>query len=195
MRPFISLALLVSSLLVVPAAVAQSHRGQVECSSRDFHMTRCDAPWRDAQLVRQSSDSRCAKGSTWGIDRQGLWVDKGCSGVFEEVGRGNDYSQTGHGNDYGRDNRDGRDGRDNDRGHNEWRPGPNWDQDISFRCASQDFDYHFCQVDVGRGGRIYVQRQVSKATCIEGQSWGYNRAGVWVNGGCEAQFVIERRWR
>lgn len=190
MRPYLSLALLVSAFLVAPVGAAQARRDQVDCASKDFRMTRCDVPWHDAQLLRQSSDSRCTRGSTWGIDRQGLWVDKGCSGVFEEAGRRDDYGRNDHGNDprgYGQRDQESRD--------HDWHPGPNWDQDISFRCASQDFEYHFCQVDVGRGGRIYVQRQVSKSGCIEGQSWGYNRAGVWVNGGCEAQFVIERRWR
>jgi hypothetical protein len=52
-----------------------------------------------------------------------------------------------------------------------------------------------CQVDTGRGSRVYVSRQISKTSCIEGRTWGWNRAGVWVDGGCEAIFTIDRRWR
>ena len=77
----------------------------------------------------------------------------------------------------------------------EWQPGPGWDRDIDVRCASGNFQYNMCQVDTGRGSRVYVSRQISKTSCIEGRTWGWNRAGVWVDGGCEAVFTIDRRWR
>ena len=79
--------------------------------------------------------------------------------------------------------------------YEEWRPGPGWDRDIDIRCASGGFNYNMCQVDTGRGSRVYVSRQISKTSCIEGRTWGWNRAGVWVDGGCEAIFTIDRRWR
>ena len=63
-----------------------------------------------------------------------------------------------------------------------WQPGPGWDN-------------RFCQVDVGGGGRVYLERQLSSAPCVEGQSWGWNRGGVWVGQGCRAQFTVDRRWR
>lgn len=172
--------ILAGALGVAPAAQAQrgyyDGRGeQVECSSRDYRFTRCSVDWRDARLLRQTSSSQCIRGRTWGVDRSGLWVDNGCAGVFAEAGRGYD-DRPGYG------------------GGN-WRPGPDWDQDIRFRCASRDFRYNMCQVDVGRGGRVYIDRQISDTRCVEGRNWGFNRAGVWVDGGCEADFVVERRWR
>lgn len=174
---------LVGMLDVVPALAQpggyyddrDDRRGDsIQCESRDYRFTRCRTDWRDARLVRQTSGSQCVRGRTWGVDRTGLWVDAGCAGVFVEARGG-----------YG-------DGRP---GNGGWRPGPGWDQDIRVRCASNDYHYNLCQVDVGRGGRVYIERPISNTQCIEGRNWGYNRAGVWVDGGCEAVFVVERRWR
>ena len=35
-----------------------------------------------AQLRRQLSNSPCEQGRSWGWEREGLWVDKGCRGEF-----------------------------------------------------------------------------------------------------------------
>ncbi|HSX61837.1 MAG TPA: DUF3011 domain-containing protein [Tahibacter sp.] len=160
-------------------AQAQPGRGRdsIECRSNDYRYNRCDTNWRDARLVRQLSGSHCVRGQTWGVDRRGnVWVDRGCAGVFVEAGGGGGGGG-GHGGGGG------------------WRPGPGWDTDISFVCESRDFRYNLCQVDIGRGGNVRIARQISNTRCIEGRSWGYNRAGVWVSDGCAAQFVVERRWR
>jgi hypothetical protein len=77
----------------------------------------------------------------------------------------------------------------------DWRPGPGWDRDIDVRCASEGYTYNMCQVDTGRGSRVRLVQQISKTRCVEGRTWGWNRAGVWVDGGCEAIFTVERRWR
>jgi len=49
-------------------------------------------------------------------------------------------------------------------------------------------------VDVGRRGHVRLIRQNSNAACIEGSTWGWNRAGIWVDRGCGAQFMVDRRW-
>jgi hypothetical protein len=164
------------SVLMTSTAQAEPQRGdyggdrdRIECGSHDYRYTRCNVNWRSADLVRQLSDSRCIEGRTWGIDRRGLWVDRGCVGIFVERGRG-DY----------------------DGG---WNPGPDWDRDIRLTCSSEDYRYNLCQVDVGRGGDVRIVRQLSNSACIEGRSWGWNRAGVWVSGGCSAVFRVDRRWR
>ena len=36
--------------------------------------------------------------------------------------------------------------------------------------------------------------QVSKTRCVEGNNWGWNRAGIWVDQGCEGVFRVQRRW-
>ena len=171
---------LLGSLFAVSTAQAQpgyGHGGRdsVECQSRDYRMNRCNVDWRDARLVRQISSSRCVRGQNWGIDRRGLWVDRGCGGVFVEVGRGD--GRPGHGGPGG------------------WQPGPDWDREIRLACGSNDFRYRFCQVDIGPAGRVRIERQVSETACIEGRTWGANRAGVWVDRGCSAVFSVGRRWR
>jgi hypothetical protein len=168
-------------LLVSAHAAAQhgSYRGggddrEVQCSSRDYEEERCDVSWRDARLVRQLSNTRCERGRNWDIDRGGLWVNEGCSAVFVEAGRGDR----------------GRRGRDDD-----WRPDSGWDQNIRVRCESEGYDYRMCRVDTGRGSNVFIDSRISKTACEEGENWGWNRAGIWVDNGCAAIFVVERRWR
>ena len=81
-------------MLVSPAYASPQHDGygyggggELRCESRDYRFTRCDVNWREAYLVRRLSESRCIEGQTWGIDRRGLWVDRGCAGIFAR-GRG-----------------------------------------------------------------------------------------------------------
>lgn len=55
----------------------------VTCSSNDGRRNWCDiGPSRDVRLTRQISGSPCVQGSTWGLDRRGLWVDRGCRADF-----------------------------------------------------------------------------------------------------------------
>lgn len=167
------------SILMMSTAHADPQRGggyggghdRIECTSNDYRYTRCAVDWRSADLVRQTSEARCIEGRTWGVDRRGIWVDRGCGGVFAERGGGG-------GNHHGG-----------------WQPGPDWDRDIRLTCQSNDFRYRFCQVDVGGAGTVRIERQLSDTACIQGRTWGTNRAGIWVSGGCAAVFHIGRRWR
>ena len=55
----------------------------VTCSSNDMRRNWCDIGGRrDVRLQRQISGSACVQGSTWGVDRRGLWVDRGCRADF-----------------------------------------------------------------------------------------------------------------
>jgi hypothetical protein len=55
----------------------------VTCSSNDGRRNWCDiGPRRDVRLARQISGSPCVQGDTWGVDRRGLWVDRGCRADF-----------------------------------------------------------------------------------------------------------------
>ena len=75
-----------------------------------------------------------------------------------------------------------------------WRPGPGWNREFVVSCGSPQYRRYFCQVDVGARGHVRLQRQNSDAACIEGRTWGWNRAGIWVDKGCGAQFLVRRRW-
>jgi Protein of unknown function (DUF3011) len=161
---------------VAPMAQAQG-RDTVRCGSQDGRFVRCQVPWRDAEMIRQESDSPCVRGQTWGVDRGGLWVDRGCRGQFVEMGRGGGGWQGGGGPPNGG-----------------WQPGPDWNREIRLQCESNDKLYHFCQVDVGGHGYARLLQQLSGSPCQEGYSWGWNRAGVWVSKGCRGLFSVNRRW-
>jgi hypothetical protein len=57
---------------------------RVSCSSEDGRKNYCDVDTRGGkvQLARQLGPSPCDEGSTWGFDKQGIWVDRGCRGEF-----------------------------------------------------------------------------------------------------------------
>ena len=53
------------------------------CESRDYRYTRCETGGaRRVDLVRQLSKSECRYGQSWGYDRDGVWVDRGCAAEF-----------------------------------------------------------------------------------------------------------------
>jgi hypothetical protein len=55
-------------------------------------------------------------------------------------------------------------------------------------CASDDGRRNYCQADVRGGVQLYKQR--SEAACVFGQTWGYERRGIWVDRGCRAEFAV-----
>lgn len=55
-------------------------------------------------------------------------------------------------------------------------------------CASIDHRDRYCPADT-RGGVRLVKRD-SKAACVLGQTWGHDRGGIWVTGGCRARFEV-----
>jgi hypothetical protein len=148
------------------------HRGNdrgptIVCESQDGHYNRCQIPWEGGvQIVEQISGSACVRGQTWGARHHSVWVNQGCRARFAPAG----MVEGG------------------------WAPPPDWNQRFGVSCGSRDYHYNFCQVDIGGHGRAFLQRQVSGAACIEGSTWGWNRAGIWVDRGCAGNFVVDRRW-
>jgi hypothetical protein len=68
-----------------PAAAQRggSSQQRITCSSNNGNRNWCDiGNSRDVRLVRQISGSACIRDSTWGVDRRGLWVDRGCRAEF-----------------------------------------------------------------------------------------------------------------
>ena len=57
-----------------------------------------------------------------------------------------------------------------------------------FTCSSDDGQLHSCRVNTERP--IQFVRQRSNAQCVEGQSYGIDRGGVWVTNGCRADFAV-----
>ena len=70
--------------LATPAQAQLGDGGAVTCESGG-RLVRCQAAltWRGARLVDQLSNAPCLQNETWGFDRNAIWVDDGCRGVFE----------------------------------------------------------------------------------------------------------------
>lgn len=150
----------------------------VSCASNSKQFKRCNVgPWDDAVLMQQDSGTPCIRGDNWDLDGVTIWVSEGCRGSFAEVRR---------------------DTRPVQRNvvHARHRPGAAldpWNREIRFECASTDRKYQFCSVDVGPRGTVEMESQQSRADCVREQSWGWNRAGIWVDKGCRAKFVVHRQ--
>ncbi len=57
-------------------------------------------------------------------------------------------------------------------------------------CASDGHDHQYCTADT-RDGVVLVD-QLSRAGCWKGDTWGYDRRGIWVANGCRAVFRVGR---
>lgn len=55
-----------------------------------------------------------------------------------------------------------------------------------FRCESNDGRPRECRANTRAG--VQLVRQLSRAACIQGRTWGYGRNGIWVSDGCRAEF-------
>jgi len=59
------------------------------CESKNNIKHSCRADVRPGvTLARQLSDNACVRGRTWGTNREGVWVDKGCRAEFTIADRG-----------------------------------------------------------------------------------------------------------
>ena len=66
--------------------------------------------------------------------------------------------------------------------------------DSYITCASQDYQRSWCPVY--SPGQVWLDRQYSsgRGSCVEGSTWGRDRRGIWVDGGCRARFRVEDRY-
>lgn len=60
----------------------------------------------------------------------------------------------------------------------------------SFKCESNDGGRKYC--GSYNPNQITMERQISGSACIEGQTWGVDRRGLWVDRGCRAYFRVNR---
>ncbi|MEG2803227.1 DUF3011 domain-containing protein [Stenotrophomonas sp.] len=164
---------LLPSMLVLAASVQAQHydrgyddgynSGPVRCESNKNRTQQCPLQGR-ARLVRQLSGSPCVEGQTWGQARDGVWVTQGCRAEFIAEGgrRGGGHGGNGGG----------------------WGGG----RGQVITCDSNDRRLRRCNVSIRRDARLI--RQTSRTACVEGSSWGWDRDGVWVNGGCRGEFQV-----
>ncbi len=58
------------------------------------------------------------------------------------------------------------------------------------RCESDNYRFRACATG---GAHARIVRQISRAACVEGRSWGNDGRGVWVDRGCSAEFALVDR--
>ncbi|MBM4245194.1 MAG: DUF3011 domain-containing protein [Deltaproteobacteria bacterium] len=136
---------------------------RLECSSLNDRYEYCHThAIGSVRLERQLSKTACRQYETWGAngDGSGVWVKNGCRGVFV-VERGG-------------------------------RPGggqAGGGKGTTITCTSKDFAYAHCDVPTW-GRRIHVERQLSDRRCVQGDNWGVDWHGIWVDRGCNAVFAV-----
>jgi hypothetical protein len=136
--------------------------GTLTCASDDGRRKVCAADTSNGvQLVKQRSDAKCKEGSSWGHDTQGIWVDKGCAADFVVGVLGHPAGS-----------------------------GKAASKSETISCASFDGRRNYCDVDT-QGAKVRLTRQIGMATCVEGSTWGYDRRGVWVDRGCNGEFLVQ----
>lgn len=135
---------------------------RIECSSRGDRYEYCRTfAIGSVRLERQLSKTPCREYQTWGADGDG-------SGVWVRNGcRGVFVVQPGGGH-----------------GHHGGGGGV-----TSVTCTSKDYSYAHCDVPMW-GRSVWVQRQLSDKRCVQGNNWGVDWRGIWVDRGCNAVFAI-----
>ncbi len=141
--------------------------GTFRCESTNNRTERCASAGRP-EFIRQLSNTPCVRGQSWGTDSRGVWVSNGCRALFRTGGYGNGYGNNGGYNNGGYGGSD------------------------LIRCESNDNRSRSCNFTGNSRGEIRLLRQLSGKPCVENQTWGRSRNGVWVTQGCRAEFVIGR---
>ncbi|HEX6773150.1 MAG TPA: DUF3011 domain-containing protein [Acidobacteriaceae bacterium] len=161
-----TLGMIAMFALAAPAAKAQT----ITCSSDNGQRNYCPANTKgaDVRMVRQRSDARCTQGYSWGYDRHGIWVDRGCRADFIVTNR---PERPGGGPGYG---------------------GPGYGGEQTITCSSDNGQRNYCPANTN-GADVRMVRQRSDARCTQGYSWGYDRRGIWVDRGCRADFIVTNR--
>ena len=73
-------------LATIMAPAQAEHEREITCMSENHRFQRCSlASGSKVILSRQLSDAPCIRGITWGVDRKGLWVKRGCRASFRVV--------------------------------------------------------------------------------------------------------------
>lgn len=138
----------------------------IRCRSEGYEYAHCPADTRGGvRLVKQHSKTACIENQTWGSDRRGIWVDHGCDAEFQVAARRR----------RGNHEPDDRDAAPVSRAG-------------TLLCRSENYNYRHCRADTRSG--VQLLRQLSRTACIQGETWGYDQRGVWVNHGCEAEFQL-----
>jgi hypothetical protein len=156
---YLRFLVLAFGFLLLPALA--SAQDSVKCESNDGHRQYCGRYDADRiRMDRQISGSPCVQDDSWGVDREGLWVDRGCRAIFVIVER--------------RPDRDDRDDRPR--------------AQSSVTCSSDDGRRQYC--GRYEAELVRLDRQISNSACVRDETWGVDREGLWVDRGCRAIFTV-----
>lgn len=61
---------------------------------------------------------------------------------------------------------------------------------LRVRCESVDRAENRCPFDSIRGAGLI--RETGEDACVLNRTWGYDKTGIWVKGGCRAEFAVVR---
>lgn len=160
----------------LPATVQAAEEGYViRCESKRERDNYCTADTSGGVVLRRTlSNAPCVEGDSWGFDKTGIWVRKGCRADFDvpraySSGRGWS-SQRGYGRYY-------RDGAQAQPG------GPE-----RVVCESKGKARVVCPVSDLKTVDLVYER--SRERCRFQVSWGFDDKSIWVDQGCRAEFLV-----
>lgn len=157
----------VAAVLAAPQP-ARAQASEVTCASDGGRQVECEMETRGVvRMSRQLSRAPCVEGRSWGLSRHSVWVKDGCRAVFV-----NDSASSRGAPPPTRDMMEG--------------TGNLPDQ---VTCASDGGRRVECPMNTR--GPVRMTKQLSRAECVEGRSWGLSRHGIWVQDGCRASFARE----
>ncbi len=143
----------------------------LQCSSEDKKRHYCQADTRGGlRMLRSLGGAACVYDKTWGYDVGGVWVERKCQAEFE-IGGGATYRPpevpgTGH----------------------IWGAGNGVK---TFSCTSDDGKKRYCDADTSEGA--VLMKDTSGDKCKRGETWGFDRRGVWVAMSCGGDFQTIQR--
>ncbi|MBZ5608981.1 MAG: DUF3011 domain-containing protein [Acidobacteriia bacterium] len=68
----------------------------------------------------------------------------------------------------------------------------NRDRGATITCSSNHGERVYCDADT-RDRDVRMVRQISGSPCRQGETWGWDQRGIWVDRGCRAEFAVKRR--
>lgn len=187
----------------------------ITCESNKGRYHFCNVNTRGGvRFIRQISNAECRKGSTWGYDNNGIWVDQGCSAEFSVKGNNNNYNNN-YNNNSNRNNRgdntaaivggvlavgaiaaiiaSGSNNKNSSNNNNNYNYNDNdRPSNQTITCGSDKGNYNQCRANINRRDQVVLKRQLSSSGCWEGDTWGYDSNGIWVDRGCRGLFEIQR---
>jgi hypothetical protein len=142
------------------STVTSANERTIRCESLDGKRTFCADDLANWRYRDHSRLSRaaCVLGQSYGYDERGVWVAEGCRADFK-------FRYVGT------------------QGRNPGGFGAN----RVIACASRDGRRNTCPSEL-RGYSLRDFRQSSRNACVEGETFGYDAQGVWVERGCRAEF-------